>query len=133
MGNVWTAGDETMQLFVSDEEEARAAQELRALGLEEGERYAAANPGASFGASKFWTLEGFAATITGLRDRQGLRTLVLCGPGEEDLAHRISREAGPGVSRVFDDDAIEDSCTQVCLRYSHPASGPRDIRTHVDP
>lgn len=88
------ADDERLALAISGEEEERASAALRALGIGPEEPFFAANPGASFGASKFWTLEGFAGTIRGLHERRGLRTLVLCGPGEEELARTIAAAAG---------------------------------------
>ena len=70
--------DERVELAISDEEERRADAELARLGVAAEEMYAAANPGASFGSSKFWTIEGFADTIRGLHASRGVRSLVLC-------------------------------------------------------
>ncbi len=88
--------DERMELLIQPEEEQRSDRVLAALGVKDGEPFVAANPGASFGASKLWTVEGFAELIRGLHDRFQLRTLVLCGPGEESIARRIAERAGRG-------------------------------------
>jgi len=95
LGTLGISGvDPRLELPISADEDDRAREHLTRRGLEDGEPYFAVNPGASFGASKFWTVEAFADTIRGLHRRHGARTLVLCGPGEETMASRISAEAG---------------------------------------
>jgi heptosyltransferase-2 len=89
-----TDRNERMELRILEAESQAAEAALRELGLAPRESYFAVNPGASFGSSKFWTVEGFAGTIVGLHERYGLRSLVLCGPGEELLARDIAGEAG---------------------------------------
>jgi heptosyltransferase-2 len=86
--------DERLELPLSAEEQRRGDAALLAFGVGPDDRFLAANPGAAFGASKCWTVEGFAATIAGLHARHGLRSLVLCGPGEEPLARAIAEAAG---------------------------------------
>lgn len=124
--------DERLALAIGPDEEARAAAELARLGLSPDEPFAAANPGASFGASKLWTVEGFAGTIQGLRAKRGLRTLVLCGPGEEELARSISAASGAA--------AIDTSAQPIALELLKPVlrrarllvttdTGPRHIAT----
>jgi len=126
------SADETLALAIGGDEEERASAALRSLGIGADEPYFAANPGASFGASKFWTLEGFAGTIRGLHERRGLRTLVLCGPGEEELARSISAAAGAS--------AVDTSRSPLPLELLKPVlrrarllvttdTGPRHIAT----
>ncbi len=126
------ASDERLDLPLSAEEQERGDAALATLGIGRDERFVAANPGAAFGASKFWTVEGFAATITGLRERHGLRTLVLCGPGEESLARAVAAAAGPA--------AIDSSRQVLPLELLKPVlrrsallvttdTGPRHIAT----
>ena len=50
------------------------------------------NPGAAFGAAKFWPAESFSRLAAMLADT-GRGVLVLCGPAEAELARTISREA----------------------------------------
>ena len=50
-----------------------------------GGRYALLNPGAAW-PNKRWPPERFGALAAALRDRHGLRSVVLWGPGEEPLA-----------------------------------------------
>ena len=49
----------------------------------------ALNPGAAFGAAKYWPEESFARLAQMLVDRRGSGILVLCGPKEAELARRI--------------------------------------------
>lgn len=80
-------------LAVTPEEEAGLREWLRRQRIEDHEPLALLNPGAAFGASKLWSVEGFAATAVDLRAR-GLRPVVLAGPGEEALARAIAARSG---------------------------------------
>jgi heptosyltransferase-2 len=124
--------DERLELAISTDEQERANVELERLGLAADEPYAAVNPGASFGSSKFWTVDAFAQTIRGLRERHGLRSLVLCGPGEESLARSIALAAGPA--------AVDTSAQPLALELLKPVlrrarllvttdTGPRHVAT----
>ncbi|MBL8843413.1 MAG: glycosyltransferase family 9 protein [Planctomycetes bacterium] len=128
------ARDERLALSISADERARAAVELARLGVADDEPFAAVNPGAAFGASKFWTVEEFAATVRGLAERQRLRTLILCGPGEEALARSIAQAAGAA--------AIDTSAAPIALELLKPVlqrarllvttdTGPRHVATAV--
>ena len=63
-------------------EAARRARELT------GGRYALLNPGAAW-PNKRWPPERLAAIAAALRDRHGLMSVVLWGPGEERLAEAV--------------------------------------------
>ena len=122
--------EERMELAVSTREEERCRLALARHGVQEGERLFAANPGSSFGASKFWTVEGFAQTIRGLAQRHGYRTLVLCGPGEEELAGRIAQEAGEAAidtSREFLPLELLKPVLRDCELLITTDTGPRHI------
>jgi ADP-heptose:LPS heptosyltransferase len=54
-----------------------------------GEPYALINPGAAW-PNKRWPPDRFGALAAAMRDRFGLRSLVLWGPGEETLADQVS-------------------------------------------
>jgi heptosyltransferase-2 len=121
---------ERLELRVTSEEGAAAREHLGQLGIEPGEPYAAINPGASFGPSKLWSVAGFAEVARGLHERRGLRSLVLCGPGEETLARDIARRAGRA--------AIDTSAAMIPLDLLKPVlrgsrllittdTGPRHI------
>jgi heptosyltransferase-2 len=121
-----------LELTVNEEEDGLARAALLRLGLEAGEPYFAINPGASFGASKFWTREGFVGTVQGLHAQDGVRSLILCGPGEEELAAAIARDSGEA--------AIDTSAAPLPLELLKPVlrdarllvttdTGPRHIAT----
>jgi heptosyltransferase-2 len=61
------------------------------------------NVGAAFGPSKHWTPRGFADVAAGLRMSDGLRPVVLCGPGEEDLGRTIEDAVGGDIVRTSND------------------------------
>jgi len=62
------------------------------------------NPGAAFGAAKFWPIAHFARLAQMLTDRRGARVLVLCGPKETELARQIVAKAQrPTVQSIADE------------------------------
>ena len=68
-----------------------------------GAAYAVLNPGAAW-PNKQWPPARFGALAAGIRDRFGLRSLVVWGPGEQPLAEEVARassdaaEAAPATS-----------------------------------
>ena len=83
-------GDGRPRLYVTPECEARARELRQGLGILEGERLIGINPGASFGSSKLWPPEHFAAVGDLLTEQLGLRAIVFVGPGEEPIAEAIA-------------------------------------------
>jgi lipopolysaccharide heptosyltransferase I len=75
-------GPPEFPLAVSDSVVARAMRESA------GGRYALLNPGAAW-PNKRWPPARFGALAARLRDRQGLRSVVLWGPGEVDLGEGV--------------------------------------------
>ena len=65
----------------------------RHLRDEAGGRYALLNPGAAW-PNKRWPPERFAEVAAALRDRRGLKSVVLWGPGEQELANSVVSNAG---------------------------------------
>jgi heptosyltransferase-2 len=72
----------------------RVSKRLSLTGVGDGEPFAVVTPGASFGASKLWPPEHFAAACVGLRAAHGMRSLLAPGPGEEGVARAIAERAG---------------------------------------
>lgn len=70
------------------------------------DRYALINPGAAW-PNKRWPPERFGALAAALRDRLGLRSLVLWGPGEEHIASRVVG-ASAGAASLSPPTAIVD-------------------------
>lgn len=92
------AASRRMGLFTTRGDEDRADDLWHKFRLNAAGEVIGLNPGAAFGAAKFWPVESFAALARRLCDSRGARVVVLCGPGEREQARRIAVEAGrPGV------------------------------------
>jgi len=80
---------EDLELAVDGENEKKAESFLEREGLAGAHPLVGMNVGASFGPSKCWTPEGFARLADAVREDLGGRVLLLCGPGEEEIARSI--------------------------------------------
>jgi heptosyltransferase-2 len=118
-----------MQLFttVADERAADAVWDRARL-----DRYPEViclNPGAAYGSAKYWYAESFARLAQDLCDRRGCGVLVLCGPGERELARRIAELAGrPAVHSLADNPlslGLSKACVRRCDLLITTDSGPR--------
>ena len=76
------------------------------LGIPEGAPFAIINPGAAW-PNKRWPPVYFAEVARGLAERHGLRSLVLWGPGEEQLAQNVVTAAN-GVAAVAPHTTVAD-------------------------
>lgn len=85
--------DDRPRLHVSPAEEAFIDEWLRARGVAPDAPLVLLNAGASFGASKLWSGDRFAAVARALRDRHGLVPIFLAGPAEVDLVRGIAQQA----------------------------------------
>src|SRR5690606_16576540 len=81
------------RLHASPAEEAFIDEWLRARGVAPEAPLVLLNAGASFGASKLWSGDRFAAVARALRDRHGLVPIFLAGPAEVDLVRGIAQQA----------------------------------------
>jgi heptosyltransferase-2 len=118
-----------MELFTTARDEADADDVWRRADLASKEEVICLNPGAAFGSAKHWPADHFAALARVLVDRRGSGVLVLCGPGERDLARRIVTLTGrPGVDSLAD-QPISLGLTRACVRRADllvtTDSGPR--------
>jgi len=84
---------ERPQLHVSAGEDAFIDRWLRERCVPREAAIALVNPGASFGASKLWLSDRFAAVARYLRDSRGMFPIVLAGPAEVELVRQIARDA----------------------------------------
>lgn len=89
------------------------------------------NPGAAFGAAKFWPAESFSALAASLAET-GRGVLVLCGPAEAALARSIAAAAGsPAVAALPDvsDGKLSLGLSKACVARAAllvtTDSGPR--------
>ena len=78
------------RLAVRDEIRAAATTLLERAGLARSAAYALCCPGASFGASKLWPPERFAAVLDDLHARRGFRGVVTGAPKEEPLVRAVA-------------------------------------------
>ncbi|MGE5243215.1 MAG: glycosyltransferase family 9 protein [Betaproteobacteria bacterium] len=78
----------------------------RRIVEETGGRYALLNPGAGW-PNKQWPPERFGAVAAALRERRGLTSVVLWGPGEDALAAEVAAHSG-GAARVSPATTIAD-------------------------
>lgn len=60
-------------------------------GVTPADRLVMVAPGASFGSSKLWKPDRFAAVIDGLHEREKTKALLQFGPGEEPIAREIEK------------------------------------------
>jgi heptosyltransferase-2 len=96
---------EHTQVPVREENHANVRAMLLAQGMPPGTPYLSAVPGASFGASKLWPAEHFAAAADALYKSRGLPLVMAPGPGEEPIAHAIAG-AMSGPCHVLADPVI---------------------------
>ena len=62
-------------------------------------RYAVINPGAAW-PNKRWPPDRFGAVAAGMRERHGLRSIVIWGPGEEALADAVVSSSSGAAERA---------------------------------
>jgi heptosyltransferase-1 len=91
---------------IEDRRPAVVAEARSRLGIGAGDRFAILNPGAAW-PNKRWPPVYFAEVARALRAHQGLKSLVLWGPAERDLAQGIV-EASEGAAAVSPETAIAD-------------------------
>jgi heptosyltransferase-2 len=94
------------------------------------------NPGAAFGSAKHWPAASFATVAWRLADQHGCGILVLCGPGERELAREIGRLANHPAVHTLADHALSLGLTKACIRRSDllitTDSGPRHFAAAFD-
>ncbi|HEX5136114.1 MAG TPA: lipopolysaccharide heptosyltransferase II [Planctomycetota bacterium] len=89
VGKLGATGAGRSRLVVTGDEEARAALWMKREGL--GEPLLSMCVGAAFGPSKMWPAESFAAVGDAMAERFGARVVLLCAPGEREVALRVKR------------------------------------------
>jgi lipopolysaccharide heptosyltransferase I len=91
---------------LEDRNPAIASDARVRLDIPEGAPFAIINPGAAW-PNKRWPPVYFAEVAQGLAKRHGLRSLVLWGPGEEQLAENVATAAN-GVAAVSPKTGVAD-------------------------
>src|SRR5690606_18391993 len=77
------------RLHIGEEVGQRGRDNLERWGISAQDTVIGLNPGASFGSSKCWPVEHFAALAELLQDTWRCKILLLVGPGEEAIAEGI--------------------------------------------
>jgi heptosyltransferase-2 len=83
-----------MELFTSDSQDAQATGVLNQLGIQPNDEVIGLNPGAAFGASKFWPTAYFAELARKFVDSRNAKVVVMCGPNEKDISREIAAQSG---------------------------------------
>ncbi len=83
---------DAVALAVTPDGEAEAEAFMERHGVR-GTPLVGLNVGAAFGPSKHWRADRFGDVAAGLRASHGMRSVVLCGPGEETLGREVEDAA----------------------------------------
>ena len=114
--------------FPLDDRNPTIADDVRtSLGISRGDRFAIINPGAAW-PNKRWPPVYFAEVTRGLAERHGLRSLVLWGPGEEQIAQDVVIAAG-GIAAMSPRTTVADlvSLTRAAALMISGDTGPMHI------
>jgi heptosyltransferase-2 len=109
--------DRAPSLVLADAARAQAAALLAAHPGGDGPLLLV-NPGASYGPSKMWMAERFAAVAARVRASRGARIVVTTGPGEEAVADAVEA-ALPGPKLVFRGAALS---LEACMALTERAA-----------
>ena len=118
-----------MELFTTPNDEHAADQVWEKFDFSRREEVICLNPGAAFGVAKHWPAEHFARLAQDLADQRGSGVLVLCGPGERDMARRIAGLAARPTVHTLADEPLSIGLTKALVRRCDllvtTDSGPR--------
>lgn len=121
------------ELRVSDVERGALADWMKARGMQPEARPVLLTAGASFGASKLWDPERFAAVARHFQEKRGLPCVVLAGPREVALADGIARSSGAvaATDPVLPLDLLK-ALVERCSLMVTGDTGPRHIAVAFD-
>ena len=125
-----------MELYTNAADEAGADAVYNKFGFGQDDAVICLNPGAAFGAAKFWPADSFARLAQELVDTRKVKVLVLCGPSERAQALCIAGLANR--SRVFSlaDEKLSLGLTKALIRRCAllvtTDSGPRHYAAAFD-
>ncbi len=128
-------GSHRTELAVLPADEQRADAWLARHGLAAGAPLYGLHGGASFGPSKLWYPERWAAVADALHERHGGRTILFCGPGEEATVAAITAAAKSPVASAADDPIDLRTLKAVVRRLSllvATDAGPRHFGPAFD-
>lgn len=96
-------GSHKTELATTPADETRADEWLARHDLSGDTPLYGIHGGAAFGPSKLWYPDRWAAVADALHERHGGRTILFCGPGEEDAVREIAASAKSPVASAVDD------------------------------
>jgi heptosyltransferase II len=120
-----------LELAVTQDDDRSAAAVWKNLGLRTDGQVIALNSGSSNGPARSWPAEYFAQLATRIVDHLDHDVLVMCGPGEQETARQIVRNADR--PRVFSmvGQPLGLGTSKACLRRVRAMvstdSGPRHV------
>ncbi len=125
-----------MELYTSAANERAADQIWDKFNLSRKSEVICLNPGAAFGAAKFWHIESFARLAQDLTDQRGSRVLILCGPKEREISRQIARLAARNTVHTLADETLSLGLTKALIRRCDllvtTDSGPRHFAAAFD-
>jgi heptosyltransferase-2 len=127
--------DRRLELHYRPELESRLDEYSRRLGIDWSRRVVVMNPGASFGSSKCWPVEHFAAAADLLAREKDIQTVVTCAPAERDLARSVALQAHSHVVSLHEEPAGLDLLKPIIRRASlliTNDTGPRHYASAFD-
>ncbi len=117
-----------LELFVSDDDFRKVDELFAKHRIANDKPVFLINPGVSYGSSKCWSTDGFAAVADLLKEHYGCNVLVVCGPGEVELGNEIRRAARKEVIGLTPEEVPLDVLKALVKRCSlliTVDSGPR--------
>lgn len=118
-----------MELFTTLADESAADRVYARFEIAPMDDVICLNPGAAFGAAKFWPTESFAKLAQDLIATHGCKVLVLCGPSEREQAREIATLANRPQIYTLADEALSLGLTKALVRRTTllvtTDSGPR--------
>jgi len=119
-----------LELFITEEDQKRAAEILKKCNIYDEQPLILFNPGASYGTSKCWTSEGFARTADIIHEALNCNIAAIGAPHEELLACDIVNKANTEVINLANQDitlGILKAIIKRCNLLITVDSGPRHI------
>jgi heptosyltransferase-2 len=115
-------------LAVTDGERAEVDAWLRERGLDDGRRLVLLTAGASYGASKLWVPERFAAVARHFATRPDTAPVFVAGPSEAEMARELAADSGAvaAVDPVLPLGALKALVSRASLMITND-TGPRHI------
>ncbi|MBI2804726.1 MAG: lipopolysaccharide heptosyltransferase II [Planctomycetes bacterium] len=125
-----------MELATTPSDESAADAVYAKFGLTQQDDVICLNPGAAFGAAKFWPTDSFARLAQDLVAMAGVKVLVLCGPSEREQARSIARLANRAKVYTLADEPLSLGLTKALIRRTRllvtTDSGPRHFAAAFD-